>query len=54
MWVVGSEKLTNLPSCVLEFTRDTIPYEKGIYRGWLFHLYVNNSPVREVLLMQSE
>jgi hypothetical protein len=33
MYHVGSGKVTNLPSCVLEFIRDTIPDEKGIHRG---------------------
>jgi hypothetical protein len=51
---VGSGKVTNLPSCVLEFIRDTIPDKKGIYRGRSFQLYGNQSPVREVLLMESE
>jgi hypothetical protein len=51
---VGSGKVTNLPSCVLEFIRDTIPDEKGIYRGRSFQLYGNQIPAREVLLMESE
>jgi hypothetical protein len=54
MYNVWSGKVTNLPSCVLEFIRDTIPDEKGIYRGRSFQLYDNQSPVREVLLMESE
>jgi hypothetical protein len=54
MYHVSSGKVTNIPSCVLEFIRDTIPDEKGIYRGWPFKLYGNQSPVREVLLMESE
>jgi hypothetical protein len=38
----------------LEFIRDTIPDEKGVYRGRSFQLYGNQSPVKEVLLMESE
>jgi hypothetical protein len=51
MYHVGSGKVTNLPSCVLEFIRDTIPDEKGIYRGQSFQLYGSQRHVREVLLM---
>jgi hypothetical protein len=54
MYHMGSGKVTNLPSCVLEFIRDIIPDKKGIYRERLFQLYGNKSPVREVLLMESE
>jgi hypothetical protein len=54
MYHVGSGKVTNLPSCVLEFIRDTIPDEKGIHRGRSFQLYGNQIPVREVLLIESE
>jgi hypothetical protein len=54
MYHVGSGKVTNLSSCILEFIRDIIPDEKGIYRGRSFQLYGNQSPVREVLLMESE
>jgi hypothetical protein len=54
MYHAGSGKVTNLPSCQLEFIRDIIPDEKGIYRGWSFQLYGNQSPVRQVLLMESE
>jgi hypothetical protein len=54
MYHMGSGKGTNLPSYVLEFMRDTIPDEKGIYRGRLFQLYGNQKPVREVLLIESE
>jgi hypothetical protein len=54
MYHVGSGKVSNLPSCVLEFIRDIIPDKKVIYRGRSFQLYGNQSPVREVLLMESE
>jgi hypothetical protein len=54
MYHVGSGKVTNLPSCILEFIRDTIPDEKGIYRGRSFQCYGNQSPIREVLFMESE
>jgi hypothetical protein len=39
MYHVQSGNVTNLPSCVLEFIRDTITDEKGIYRGRSFQLY---------------
>jgi hypothetical protein len=54
MYHVGSGKARNLPSCVLEFIRDIITDEKGIYRGWPSQLYGNKSPVREVLMMESK
>jgi hypothetical protein len=54
VYYVGSGKVTNIPSCVLEFIQDTVHDEKGIYRGRSFQLYGNRSPVREVLLMESE
>jgi hypothetical protein len=54
MYHVGSGKVTNLPSCVYEFIRDTIPDEKDIYRGRSFQLYGNQSTAIEVLLMESE
>jgi hypothetical protein len=54
MYHVWSGKVTNLPSCVLEFIIDTAPDEKGNYRGRSFQLYGNQSSVREVLLMESE
>jgi hypothetical protein len=38
VYFVGSEKVTNIPCCVLEFTRDTAHDEKGIYRGRSFQL----------------
>jgi hypothetical protein len=54
VYYVGSGKLTNIPSCVLEFIQDTVHDKKGIYRGRSFQLYGNRIPVREVLLMESE
>jgi hypothetical protein len=54
MYYVGSGKVTNIPSCVLEFIQDTVHDKKGIYRGLSFQIYGNRSPVREVLLMESE
>jgi hypothetical protein len=51
---VGCGKVTNIPSCVLEFIRDQVPDKKGLYRGRTYQLYVNSNPVREVLLMDSE
>jgi hypothetical protein len=54
VYYVGSGKATHIPSCVLEFIRDTVHDKKGIYRGRSFQLYGNRSPVREVLLMESE
>ena len=51
---VGCGKVTNLPSCVLEFIRDQVPDKKGLYRGRTLQLFGNISPVREVLLMESE
>jgi len=53
-YLVGSGKVTNIPSCVLEVIRNAVFDEKGIYRGRSFQLYGNSSPVREVLLMESE
>jgi hypothetical protein len=54
MYHVRSGKVTSLPSCVLEFIRNTIPVKKGIYRGRLFQLCGRQIPIREVLLMESE
>jgi hypothetical protein len=54
VYYVGSGKVTILPYCVLEFIRDTVHDEKGIYRGQYFQLYGNRSPAREVLLMESK
>jgi hypothetical protein len=54
VYYVGIGKVTNIPSCVLEFIRDTVHDEKGIYRGRYFQLYGNRIPEREVLIMESE
>jgi hypothetical protein len=54
VYYVGSGKVTNIPSCVLEFIQDTVHDEKGIYRGLSFQVYGNLSPVRGVLLTESE
>jgi hypothetical protein len=54
VYYVGSYRVTNIPSCVFEFIRDTVHDEKGIYRGQSFQLYGNRSPVREVLLVEGE
>jgi hypothetical protein len=54
VYYVGSGNVTTIPSCVLEFIRDTVHDEKGIYRGRSFQLYGNRIPAREVLLMENE
>jgi hypothetical protein len=46
VYYVGSGKVINIPSCVLELIRDTVHDKKGIYRGRSFQVYGNRSPVR--------
>jgi hypothetical protein len=48
------EKVTNIPSCILELIRDHLPDKKGMYCGRTFQLYGNNTHVREVLLIDIE